>query len=165
MEAIERENPKMAGVLPKAVYGQLVPEEEPELLSKIIRVFKDIPETISIDLFGEIYEYFLGNFAMAEGQDGGAFYTPATVVQYMVEVLQPVPGEKKFLDPACGSGGMFVQAARYMHRHNKAKGIEMDFRCYGVEKEPDTVSGWRRRFCKARSASGKEPPDGAAAGL
>ena len=71
MEAIERENPKMAGVLPKAVYGQLVPEEEPELLSKIVRVFKDIPETISIDLFGEIYEYFLGNFALAEGQDGG----------------------------------------------------------------------------------------------
>ena len=139
MEAIERENPKMAGVLPKAVYGQLVPEEEPELLSKIIRVFKDIPETISIDLFGEIYEYFLGNFALAEGQDGGAFYTPASVVQYMVEVLQPVPGEKKFLDPACGSGGMFVQAARYMHRHNAGSRKGMDFRCYGVEKEPDTV--------------------------
>ena len=139
MEAIERENPKMAGVLPKAVYGQLVPEEETELLSKIVRVFKDIPETISIDLFGEIYEYFLGNFALAEGQDGGAFYTPASVVQYMVEVLQPVPGEKKFLDPACGSGGMFVQAARYMHRHNAGSRKAMDFRCYGVEKEPDTV--------------------------
>ena len=139
MEAIERENPKMAGVLPKAVYGQLVPEEEPELLSKIVRVFKDIPETISIDIFGEIYEYFLGNFALAEGQDGGAFYTPASVVQYMVEVLQPVPGEKKFLDPACGSGGMFVQAARYMHRHNAGSRKAMDFRCYGVEKEPDTV--------------------------
>ena len=139
MEAIERENPKMAGVLPKAVYGQLVPEEQPELLSQIVRVFKDIPETISIDLFGEIYEYFLGNFALAEGQDGGAFYTPASVVQYMVEVLQPVPGEKKFLDPACGSGGMFVQAARYMHRHNAGSRKAMDFRCYGVEKEPDTV--------------------------
>lgn len=139
MEAIERENPSMAGVLPKAVYSQLVPEEEPELLSKIIRVFKDIPESISIDLFGEIYEYFLGNFALAEGQGGGTFYTPATVVQYMVEVLQPVPGRKKFLDPACGSGGMFVQAARYMHRHNKTQGDLMDFCCYGVEKEPDTV--------------------------
>ena len=139
MEAIERENPKMIGVLPKAVYGQLVPEEEPELLSKIVRVFKDIPETISIDLFGEIYEYFLGNFALAEGQDGGAFYTPASVVQYMVEVLQPVPGKKKFLDPACGSGGMFVQAARYMHRHNSSGGNAMDFWCDGVEKEPDTV--------------------------
>lgn len=139
MEAIERENPRMDGVLPKEVYGQLVPEEEPELLSRIVRVFKDIPEDIGIDLFGQIYEYFLGNFALAEGQGGGAFYTPASVVQYMVEVLQPETGDKKFLDPACGSGGMFVQAARYMHRHNAASGDMMRFRCYGVEKEPDTV--------------------------
>ena len=139
MEAIERENPRMDGVLPKEVYGQLVPEEEPELLSRIVRVFKDIPEDISIDLFGQIYEYFLGNFALAEGQGGGAFYTPASVVQYMVEVLQPETGDKKFLDPACGSGGMFVQAARYMHRHNANNNQMMNFRCYGVEKEPDTV--------------------------
>ena len=139
MEAIEKENAKMDGVLPKEVYGQLVPEEEPELLSKIIRVFKDIPEDISIDLFGQIYEYFLGNFALSEGQGGGAFYTPASVVQYMVEVLQPVTGDKKFLDPACGSGGMFVQAARYMHRHNASNSDLMNFRCYGVEKDPDTV--------------------------
>ena len=139
MEAIEKENAKMDGVLPKEVYGQLVPEEEPELLSKIIRVFKDIPENISIDLFGEIYEFFLGEFAMSEGQGGGTFYTPASVVQYMVEVLQPVTGDKKFLDPACGSGGMFVQAARYMHRHNASNSDMMRFRCYGVEKDPDTV--------------------------
>ena len=139
MEAIERENPRMEGVLPKEVYGQLVPEEEPELLSRIVRVFKDIPENISIDIFGQIYEYFLGNFALAEGQGGGAFYTPASVVQYMVEVLQPTTGDKKFLDPACGSGGMFVQAARYMHRHNATNEEMMHFRCYGVEKEPDTV--------------------------
>lgn len=147
MEAIEKENPRMDGVLPKEVYGQLVPEEEPDLLSKILRVFKDIPEDISIDIFGQIYEYFLGNFALAEGQGGGAFYTPASVVQYMVEVLQPTTGDKKFLDPACGSGGMFVQAARYMHKHNKPEGEPsgdaqaelMHFRCYGVEKEPDTV--------------------------
>lgn len=139
METIEQENPKMEGVLPKEVYGQLVPEEEPELLSRIVRVFKDIPEDISIDLFGEIYEYFLGNFALAEGQGGGTFYTPASVVQYMVEVLQPTTGDKKFLDPACGSGGMFVQAARYMHHHNASSQDMMRFRCYGVEKEPDTV--------------------------
>lgn len=68
MEAIERENPKLENVLPKEVYGQLVPEEDPELLSRIVRVFKDIPENINIDLFGQIYEYFLGNFALAEGQ-------------------------------------------------------------------------------------------------
>lgn len=65
--------------------------------------------------------------------------TPASVVQYMVEVLRPVTGDKKFLDPACGSGGMFVQAARYMHRHNATNQDMMSFRCYGVEKEPDTV--------------------------
>ena len=139
MEAIEKENAKMDGVLPKEVYGLLVPEEEPELISKIIRVFKDIPENISIDLFGQIYEYFLGNFALSEGQGGGTFYTPASVVQYMVEVLNPVTGDKKFLDPACGSGGMFVQAARYMHRHNTSNNDMMRFRCYGVEKDPDTV--------------------------
>ena len=139
MEAIERENPLMDGVLPKEVYGQLVPEEEPELLSRIVRVFKDIPEDIDVDLFGEIYEFFLGSFAVEEGQGGGAFYTPASVVKYMVEVLRPVTGDKKFLDPACGSGGMFVQAARYMHRHNATNQDMMRFRCYGGEKEPDTV--------------------------
>lgn len=139
MESIEDANPKMAGVLPKEVYVQLVPDEEPELLSKIIRIFKDIPENCTIDIFGEIYEYFLGNFALSEGKDGGTFYTPATVVRYMVEVLNPQPGDKKFLDPACGSGGMFVQAARYMHNHNANEREQMKYRCYGVEKEPDTV--------------------------
>lgn len=139
MEAIEKENEKMDGVLPKEVYGQLVPEEEPELLSKIIRIFKDIPEDIDIDLFGEIYEYFLGNFALSEGKDGGTFYTPASVVRYMVEVLKPEIGNKLFLDPACGSGGMFVQAARYMHKHNATNEDMMKFMCYGVEKDPDTV--------------------------
>lgn len=138
MEAIEKGNPKLENVLPKEVYGQLVPEEDPGLLSRIVRVFKDIPENINIDLFGQIYEYFLGNFALAEGQGGGAFYTPPTVVQYMVEVIHPVVGDKKFLDPACGSGGMFVQAARYMHRHNATNQDLMRFRCYGVEKDPDT---------------------------
>lgn len=140
MQAIEDNNDKMAGVLPKEVYGQLVPEEEPELLSKIVRVFKDIPEDIGIDLFGEIYEFFLGSFALAEGKDGGTFYTPASVVRYMVEVLQPTSGgDKKILDPACGSGGMFVQAARFMHQHNTNAADMLKFRCYGVEKEPDTV--------------------------
>ena len=126
-------------MIEKEVYAQLVPEEEPELLSNIVRIFKDIPENSTIDIFGEIYEYFLGNFALAEGKDGGTFYTPATVVRYMVEILNPQPGEKKFLDPACGSGGMFVQAARYMHNHNANESEQMKFRCYGVEKEPDTV--------------------------
>ena len=139
MVAIEENNDKMDGVLPKEVYGQLIPQEEPELLSKIVRVFKDIPENISVDLFGEIYEFFLGSFALQEGKDGGTFYTPATVVRYMVEVLKPTSGDKMFLDPACGSGGMFVQAARYMHNHNVSESDMMKFRCYGVEKDPNTV--------------------------
>lgn len=136
MIAIETENESMFGVLPKDVYGHLVPDEEPALLSNVIRVFKDIPEDISIDLFGKIYEYFLGKFT--SGKDGGEYYTPATVVQYMIEVLQPTPGNKQFLDPACGSGGMFVQAARYMHNHNASDKEMMNFRCYGVEKDPET---------------------------
>ena len=99
MESIEKENEKFDGVLPKDVYSQLVPEEEPELLSDIMRIFMDIPENINIDLLGEIYEYFLGNFAISEGKDGGTFYTPATVVRYMVEVINPeAKGEEKFLD-------------------------------------------------------------------
>ena len=134
MEAIEKYNKQMVGVLPKEVYGQLVPEEEPDLLSRIMRIFMDIPEDIGIDLFGQIYEYFLGNFALEEGKGGGAFYTPATVVRYMVEVLKPEYGNKKFLDPACGSGGMFVQAARYMHNHNQNAATDdiMQFVCNGV---------------------------------
>ena len=127
----------MEGVLPKEVYGQLVPEEEPELLSRIVRVFKDIPEDISIDLFGQIYEYFLGNFALAEGQGGGAFYTPASVVQYMVEVLQPKTGDKKFLDPACGSGGMFVQSMKFVEEN---QGNIYNIGIFGQEKNPTT---WR----------------------
>ena len=102
METIEKENPKMEGVLSKEVYSQLVPEEEQELLSNIIRIFKDIPENSTIDILGEIYEYFLENFALSEGKGGGTFYTPASVVKYMVDVLNSYPGEKKILDHACG---------------------------------------------------------------
>lgn len=168
MEAIEDENPKMDGVLPKEVYAQLVPEEEPELLSNIVRIFKDIPENSTIDIFGEIYEYFLGNFAFSEGKDGGTFYTPATVVRYMVEVLNPQPGEKKFLDPACGSGGMFVQAARYMHNHNANQTafdeIESElekFRCkiYKTKYVPvksSPISGMMRYFGEDSETKGTD---------
>lgn len=115
MTAIEKENAILGGVFPKEVYGALVPEEEPELLSRIIRVFKDIPEDISIDLFGEIYEYFLGNFAIQEGKDGGTFYTPATVVRYMVNVINPGSGDKQFLDIKTTS---LIQSH---YRHNRKK--------------------------------------------
>lgn len=136
MQAIEKENEKMADVLPKDVYSQLVPDEEPELLSNIMKVFLTIPNNINIDLFGEIYEFFLGEFST--GKDGGEYYTPSNVVRYIIEVLQPEPGEKKILDPACGSGGMFVQAAKYMHNHNKENNDIADYRCYGVEKDKKT---------------------------
>lgn len=91
--------------------------EDKTVLKKLLKTFKDIPEDINIDLFGEIYEYFLGNFALAEGQGGGEFFTPSSVVRYRVEVLAPTGG--KILDPACGSGGMFVQTAHYIHKHKK----------------------------------------------
>lgn len=68
LEAIERESPKMDGLLPKEVYTQLVSVEEPELLSNIVRIFKNIPKNCTVDIFGEIYEYFLGNFTLAEGK-------------------------------------------------------------------------------------------------
>ena len=93
---------KCSFYLPECAYYDFI-NNAPELLSNIVRIFKDIPENSTIDIFGEIYEYFLGNFALVEGKDGGIFYTPATVVRYMIEVLNPQPGEKKFLDPACGS--------------------------------------------------------------
>lgn len=109
----------MDGVLPKEVYAQLVPEEEPELFSNIVRIFKDIPENSTTDIFGEIYEYFLGNFALAEGKGGGTFYTPATVVRYMVEVLNPQPGEKKFLEIK----------TRYLIQFNVAQPLRCRLKC------------------------------------
>ena len=139
MEAIERENPGMDGVLPKEVYAQLQPDEEPELLSNIMRIFMDIPENISVDLFGELYEFFIQNFALLEGKGGGTFYTPDTVVQYMVEVLQPENGQNRILDPACGSGGIFVEAAKYIQRHTNDENAVMQYRCYGVEQNSDIV--------------------------
>jgi type I restriction enzyme M protein len=143
MEAIEKFNPELRDVLPKNEFLDLVPqgEEANHLLENILRNFRDIPDgsDSAFDIFGEIYEYFIGQFAMEEGKGGGAFYTPSTVVRFMVEVLAPEGGsQKKFLDPACGSGGMFVQTARYMHRHNSL-GAGMEFRAYGVEKDHSTV--------------------------
>lgn len=139
MVELENENKALKNVLPKDVYVDLVPSEDPELLSRIMRIFLDIPESINIDLFGEIYEFFLGKFAIEEGKGGGVFYTPSSVVRYMVEIIKPEKGDKKFLDPACGSCGMGVQTARYMHRHNANNDELMKFRFYGVEIDKETV--------------------------
>ena len=132
MEAVEQENEDLRGVLPKNVYAEIGRSKDENLLKKLVQNFKDIPDDVEIDVFGKIYEYFLGEFSLKEGQDGGVFYTPTSVVQYMVKVLQPTKG--KILDPACGSGGMFVQAARYMH----ARG-HVDISATGVEIDGDTA--------------------------
>lgn len=132
MEAVEAENDDLKGVLPKNVYAEIGKSKDENLLKKLVQNFKDIPDDVEIDVFGKIYEYFLGEFSLKEGQGGGVFYTPTSVVQYMVKVLQPARG--KILDPACGSGGMFVQAARYMHAQGG-----VDISATGVEIDGDTA--------------------------
>ena len=136
MEDIEKYTSELTDTLPKDVYYRVNSQDDPLVLAKLLKAFKDIPADVDLDIFGEIYEYFLGKFALAEGQGGGEFFTPSTVVRYMVEVLAPTEG--KILDPACGSGGMFVQTAHYIERH-KAKGKQINLRAYGVEKTGATV--------------------------
>lgn len=136
MEDIEKYTSELTDTLPKDIYYRVNSQDDPLVLAKLLKAFKDIPADVELDIFGEIYEYFLGKFALAEGQGGGEFFTPSTVVRYMVEVLAPTEG--KILDPACGSGGMFVQTAHYIERH-KAKGKQINLRAYGVEKTGATV--------------------------
>jgi type I restriction enzyme M protein len=136
MIAVEKFTTELENTLPKDEYYSVNGSEDKTVLKKLLKAFKDIPDDISIDLFGEIYEYFLGNFALAEGQGGGEFFTPSSVVRYMVEVLAPTEG--KILDPACGSGGMFVQTAHYIKEH-KQNGKDINLRAYGVEKTGATV--------------------------
>ena len=136
MELIEKYTAELADTLPKDIYYSVNSEDDPLVLAKLFRVFKDIPTDVSLDIFGEIYEYFLAKFALAEGQGGGEFFTPSTVVRYMVETLNPTEG--MIFDPACGSGGMFVQTAHYIARH-ATKDKEINLRAYGVEKTGATV--------------------------
>jgi len=96
MEMLEQYTAELAETLPKDVYYSVNSEDDPLVLSKLLRNFKDIPADVQLDIFGEIYEYFLSKFALAEGQGGGEFFTPSTVVRYMVEVLAPTEG--KILD-------------------------------------------------------------------
>lgn len=136
MEMLEQYTAELSDTLPKDVYYSVNSVDDPLVLAKLLRNFKDIPSDVQLDIFGEIYEYFLSKFALAEGQGGGEFFTPSTVVRYMVEVLAPTEG--KILDPACGSGGMFVQTAHYIEHHKK-NGKQMNLRAYGVEKTGATV--------------------------
>lgn len=140
IEGIEEYSQDLAGILPKDSYHNLSQENNSKILNRLLRNFNDIPTDIENDIFGEIYEYFLGKFALAEGQGGGEFFTPRSVVRYMVEVLKPTEG--KILDPACGSGGMFVQAAHYVKDHIKNNGNDssINLRAYGVEKTAETAN-------------------------
>ena len=130
MSAIEDHNPDLKGVLPK-VYGTL----PTSVLIELLRTLNSLAEDIEGDGFGLVYEYFLGQFAMAEGQGGGEFFTPASIVRLIVEILEPFQG--KIFDPACGSGGMFVQSADFVARHKKNPGSELSI--YGQEASRRTV--------------------------
>ena len=129
MREIEKHNPELAGVLPKTFNIFTA-----SLLKTLLKTFSEIPITLDFDAFGRIYEYFLGAFAMTEGQGGGEFYTPASIVQLLVQVIEPYHG--RILDPACGSGGMFVQSARFVKEHHKNPAAELSI-C-GVEKTDET---------------------------
>ena len=128
MQLVEEHNPELKGVLPRGY--NLLPNAT---LVELLRLLA--PLELEGDAFGKVYEYFLGNFALKEGQKGGVFYTPTSIVRLIVEILQPFHG--RIFDPACGSGGMFVQSAAFVQRHHK--GATRELTVFGTEKASDTV--------------------------
>jgi type I restriction enzyme M protein len=130
MRAIEAENPDLKDVLPKT-YNLF----DNTLLKELLKTLNSVPMDIEGDAFGRIYEYFLGHFAMSEGQKGGEFFTPIAIVQLIVGIIEPFHG--RIFDPACGSGGMFVQSARFVSEHRKNPGDELSI--FGQEKVAETV--------------------------
>jgi type I restriction enzyme M protein len=137
MKAIEADNDDLKDVLPRT-YNRL----DKELLVSLLKSFAAVPMDIEGDAFGKIYEYFLGKFAMSEGQKGGEFFTPISIVKLIVEIIEPFHG--RIYDPACGSGGMFVQSAAFVEHHRKAV---TDISIYGQEKVGETI-----RLCKMNLA-------------
>ena len=129
MRAVEKENPDLADVLPKTY--QIL---ENRTLAELLKVMASIPMDKGGDTFGLIYEYFLGKFAMSEGQKGGEFYTPTSLVRLIVEILEPYHG--RIYDPACGSGGMFIQSARFVENHRKNPTAEISV--HGQERVTET---------------------------
>jgi type I restriction enzyme M protein len=125
---VEEHNPELKGVLPRG-YNLLPNATLVELLRLLAAV------DLGGDAFGKVYEYFLGNFALKEGQKGGVFFTPTSIVRLIVEILQPFHG--RIGDLACGSGGMFVQSAAFVQRHHKSANRELTV--FGTEKASDTV--------------------------
>ncbi|HXP91313.1 MAG TPA: class I SAM-dependent DNA methyltransferase, partial [Fibrobacteria bacterium] len=143
MEQVETFKEDLQGVLPKDEYFRLNRRKvgsreviDNGMLAGLLKSFSNIPRDASGDVFGLIYEYFLSNFALAEGQGGGQFFTPRSVVRLMVEVIQPYAGT--VFDPACGSGGMFVQSAQFVEEHRSQK-PDASLYVYGAEKTLETV--------------------------
>lgn len=131
MKDIETENTSLKDVLPKQY--KRVPKD---ILISLLKTFSEIEmEENNGDTFGAIYEYFLGKFASSEGQKGGEFFTPTSLVRLIVEILEPYKG--KLLDPACGSCGMFVQSAKFVNRHSG--NANQDISIFGQENIADTV--------------------------
>lgn len=139
MVAIERDNPRLKGVLPKD-YAR--PALDKQRLGELIDVIATIELTAasegeqthrSVDLLGRVYEYFLTRFASAEGKNGGQFYTPSCIVRLLVEMLAPYKG--RIYDPCCGSGGMFVQSEKFVEAHGGRLG---DISIYGQESNATT---------------------------
>jgi len=138
MKAIEDENEDLRGVLP-----QNYTTFDNRLLVSLLKTLNFDLSRIEGDAFGKIYEYFLGKFAMSEGQKGGEFFTPTSLVRLIVEVLEPYHG--LVLDPASGSGGMFVQSAAFVERHKKNPSAEIAL--FGQERVAETV-----RLCRMNLA-------------
>ncbi len=134
MASIEKENDKLRGVLYRD-FNRLPLEKGVlgDLMAIIAKMKFDPKQHNSRDVFGEVYEYFLGNFAMEEGQRAGQFYTPRSVVSVLVEILAPFSG--RIYDPACGSGGMFVYSERFIEAHGGKKG---QISIYGQELSSTT---------------------------
>lgn len=134
LDEIEKENPTLKGVLIKEYNS---PDYRNVNIGELIDLFTNIKigskEAQDKDILGRIYEYFLGEFASSELQKGGEFYTPACLVRTMVEMIEPYKG--RVYDPACGSGGMFVQSTKFIQRH---QGKVQDLAIYGQEKNPTT---------------------------
>jgi type I restriction enzyme M protein len=143
MDAIEKENTILKGVLPKVYNRQaLDPTSLGELIDLVGNIAMGDAKARSADVLGHVFEYFLGEFALAEGKQGGQFYTPRSIVELLVEMLEPYKG--RVFDPCCGSGGMFVQSERFVEQH---QGKLDDISIYGQESNQTT---WR--LCKMNLA-------------
>ena len=130
MKALEAENEAIKDALPKT-YTRF----EDDILKDLLKTFAGIKFDMGTDVFGRIYEYFLNEFAKSEGQGGGEFFTPSTLVRLITQILEPFHG--KVFDPACGSGGMFVSSAAFVEEHNRNASDELSI--FGQEKTGDTV--------------------------